>query len=47
MIKWLPGRNTKPEEPHQSGGNGILASELGRGGKFIFAINALPSTHKY
>jgi hypothetical protein len=36
MIKWLPGRNTKLEEPHQAGGNGILASELGRGGKFGF-----------
>ena len=36
MIKRLPDRNTKPEEPHKARGNGILASELGRGGKFFF-----------
>ncbi|KAI9573493.1 EXS family-domain-containing protein [Boletus coccyginus] len=36
LIKWLPERSTKSEEPHQADGNGISASELGRGGRRWF-----------
>ncbi|KAF8558287.1 hypothetical protein OG21DRAFT_1227633 [Imleria badia] len=32
LVNWSSDPNTKPKEPHQSGGNRILAAELGRGG---------------